>query len=59
MRIRVGQKIGFFTRFREMETEMGICFPIHFAVSVSLKLFTCTQIDSKSNLASFRKKFVT
>ena len=27
-------KFGSFRRFEEMETEMGICFPIHFVVSV-------------------------
>ena len=49
------RKIGSFTRFEEMETEMGICFPIQFVVSVSLKLYSCTQIDSKSNIAKFLK----
>ena len=34
---------------------MGICFPIHFVVSVSLKLSSCTQIDAKSNIAKFLK----
>ena len=38
-----------------METEKGICFPIHFVVSVSLKLSSCMQMDSKSNLAKFLK----
>ena len=50
-------KIGSFTRFEEMETEMGICFPIHFLVSVSLKLSSCTQIDSKSKESDFWKVF--
>ena len=44
-----------FKRFEGMETELGICFPIHFVVLVSLKLSSCTQIESKSNIAKFLK----
>ena len=47
--------IGSFTRFEEMESGMRICFPIHFVVSVSLKHSSCTQIDSKSNIAKLLK----
>ena len=49
------RKIGSFTRFEEMETEVGIRFPIHFIVLVSLKPHSCTQIDSTSNIAKFLK----
>ena len=35
---------------------MGIYFPIHFVVSMSFKLSSCPQIDSKSNIAKFLKK---
>ena len=34
---------------------MEICFRIHFVASVSLKLSSCTQFDSMSNLAKFLK----
>ena len=44
IRIRLAKEIGSFTRFEELETEKGICFPIHFVVCVSLKLSSCTQI---------------
>ena len=36
-----------------MDTDMGICFLIHFVVSVSLKLSSCTQTVSKSSTATF------
>ena len=49
------RKIGSLTRFEGVGTKMGICFPIRFVASVSLKLSSCTQIDSKSNIAKFLK----
>ena len=55
-RSELQRKIVSFTRFEEMGIEMGICFPIHFFVSVSWKLSFCTQIDSKSNIAKFLKR---
>ena len=45
--LELQRKIGSLTKFEEMEAEMGICFPIHFLVSVFLKLSSCTQFDSK------------
>ena len=47
------EKNGSSTRFEEMETEMGTCFPIHVVVFVSLEDFSWTNIDSKSNIAKF------
>ena len=38
-----------------METETGLCFPINFVVSVTLKMFCCMQMDSKSKKAKYRK----
>ena len=49
------RNIGSFTRFEEMETEMGTGFPVHFVKSVSLKLSCFTQTDSKSKKAKFLK----
>ena len=51
------RKIGSFTRFGEMETKMGICFTIHFVISVSSMLSSCAETDSKSNIAKFLKRF--
>ena len=44
--------------FDELETDIGICFPIHVRVSVCLYEFAfLTQMDSKSNIAKFLNNF--
>ena len=42
-----------------MDTEIGTCLPIHVLVFVSLKESFWTQIDSKSNIATFLSFFLT
>ena len=50
-------KISSFSRFEEMDTENGTCFPIHFVVFVSLQVSSWRQIDSKSSFAKILKSF--
>ena len=50
-------KIGPSTRFEEMDTDIGTCFPIQVVVFVSRKVSSGTQIGSKSNIAKFLKSF--
>ena len=51
------RKMGSGIRFDETETDIGTCFPIHFAVSVALYVSSLTQIDSKSKTAKFSTTF--
>ena len=51
------RKNGSSTRFEEMDTEIGTCLPIHNVVFVSFKDSSWLQIDSKSDIAKFVKKF--
>ena len=41
--------------FEEMDTELAICFQFQFAVFVSLKVSSLTQVDSKSKIAKILK----
>ena len=50
-------KIGFFTRFEEIDADNGTCSPIHVVVFVPLMFFSWTEIDSKSELAQFLNDF--
>ncbi len=50
-------KIGSSTRFEEIYTDIGTCFPIQVVVFVSLKDSSWTQIDLKLNLAKFSDSF--
>ena len=43
--------------FDEMYTEIWKCFFIHLVVSISLKVSSLTQIDSKFNISKFSKSF--
>ena len=51
------RKIGYSTKFEEIDTDIGTCFPIQLVVFVSLKVSSWTQMDSKSNVAKFLKSF--
>ena len=46
--LRSQRKMGSCIKLHDIDTETGMCFPIHVVVSVSLKLSSSTQIDSKS-----------
>ena len=40
-----------------MKTELGICFPIHFMLSVSLYESSITQLDSQTIFAKILGSF--
>ena len=52
------RKFGSLTMFENVDTDIGTCFPIHVVVFVSLKVFSWTQIVSKSNIANFENFFI-
>ena len=55
--LREQRKIEVSIKLDKIITEIGICFPIHVVVSVSLKFPSSTQIDSKSRMAMLLKSF--
>ena len=47
--------MGSSIKFKDIETEIGKCFPIQLVVCVSFSSSVGTQIDSKSKIARFLK----
>ena len=56
-RSELWRKIGSLTKFEEMDTDIGTCFPIKIFVFVSFKVFSWTQIDSGAKNDKFLKSF--
>ena len=50
-------KKGCSTKLDKIDTDIGTCLPTQVAVSVSLNLSSCTQVDSKPIIAMFVKNF--
>ena len=57
LRIGIANKIGSWIKFDEMQTDIGICFPIHFVVFISLYEPGLTQSGSKSEAAKLLNNF--
>ena len=51
------KNMGLSSKFDEIDTDMGSCFPIQVIVSVGFSSSDGTQIDSKSKIATFSNKF--
>ena len=51
-------KMGSCIKLDDIDTETGMCAPIHVVVLVSLKLSSSTQVDSKSKSAMLFEEFL-